>query len=433
MSLYKLAIVGRPNVGKSLLFNRIIKKKVAIVHEMEGVTRDRICQRAFFKDKPFILMDTAGINFSKEFSIEEKSFFQTQIAIEEADIIVLVVDGSFGVTKLDIDIAKLLLKTKKRVILAINKVDIKTSEVKKFEFNSFAIKESLEISASQNFQIEDLLEKSFEGFVLEDNTENITKTKISIIGRTNVGKSTFFNALLNTERSIVSDMTATTRDSIDEDITYNNNVYTFIDTAGIRRKSKEKDLMEKFSHSRTLEVIDKSDICLLMIDANEFITFQEKKILNYILEKRKGLIILANKWDSVKNVRQEHFLKAMQEKIQNFPIIIISAITKRNLDKVFPVIEVVKENLNRYVPTTILNKFMQKCIKKYNPPAIQGKRLKIYYLTQTAQKPPKFLFFVNYPDLLIHTYKKYLINQFKKEFDFLGVQIEFDLKQKSKR
>ncbi|NGX53148.1 MAG: GTPase Der [Candidatus Anoxychlamydiales bacterium] len=435
-SLYKLAIVGRSNVGKSLLFNRICKKNISIVHEQEGVTRDRIYSKALFDEKPFTAIDTAGLEANKlKLSLEDEVDIQTQVAIEEADVLVMVVDAKVGPTSLDHVVAKNLLKTKKRVVLAVNKVDTDRLKDKIFEFQKLGLKNMINVSAAQNFNVGELLSLAFKDFEFAEKVSLVSerKTKITIVGRTNVGKSTLINALLNEKRAVVSDQRATTRDSIDSDITIKDKTYTFIDTAGIRRKSKEKDILEKFSHSQTLKSIERSDICLLVLDAEDFITFQDKKILKFIEEKSKGCIILVNKWDKIKDIRQEHFLKALNQKKSYFPTIIISATKKLNLNKIFPLIDKIQKNKSRNVQTATLNKFVEKCIQKNHPPMIDGKRLKIYYLTQIKNNPPYFLFFVNYPNRFSDTYKKYLINNFRKNFDFEGSPIIFGIKKKPQR
>jgi len=434
MNLYKLAIVGRVNVGKSSLFNRICKQKISIVHETENVTRDRIYNIAYYKDKPFIVIDTAGLELNNKLDLIDETNIQTQIAIEEADVIVMVVDLKAGLTNLDKTIAKNLLKTKKKVILAINKIDIEKLKEKVFEFEALGLKNVIEISCSHNYQIEDLINLAFEDFKFDENykIENLNKTKIALVGRTNVGKSTFLNVLANEKRVVVSEKIATTRDSIDIEIKTNDKIYTFIDTAGIRRKSKETDILEKFSHSQTIKSIGKSDICILMLDATDFITSQDKKILKFIERKAKGCIILVNKWDKIKNVRQEHFIKALNQKNNYFPILIISAIKKMNLNKIFILIDQILENRKKTIKTSTLNKFIERCIQKYHPPMILGKRLKIYYLTQIKNNPPHFLFFVNYPYLFTDTYKKYLINNFRSNFFYEGIPIIFDIKKKTK-
>ncbi len=432
-TLYKLAIVGRANVGKSSLFNRICKKKISIVHGKEGVTRDRIYKKAFFHGKPFIAIDTAGLDVKTKLSIDDEIVIQIKVAIEEADILVMVVDAKVGVTNLDQMVAKNLLKTKKRVILAINKVDTEKHKDKIFEFQKLGLKNIIDISAAQNLNIDKLLEIAFKDFVFDEDVdcqvEN--KIKVAIVGRTNVGKSTLLNSLLNEKRAVVSSEIATTRDSIDSDIMINGKKYTFIDTAGIRKKNKERNVLEKFSRFQTLKSIEKADICLLVLDAEDVMTFQDQKILSFIEKKSKGCIILVNKWDKIKDVRQEHFLKVLNQKRSYFPIVIISALKKQNLDKIFFLIDKVQENRLKNIQTTTLNKFVEKCIQRYHPPMIDGKRLKIYYLTQIKNNPPHFLFFVNYPKRFTSTYKKYLINNFRTHFDFEGSPIIFDVKKKS--
>ena len=432
MSLYKLAVVGRANVGKSLLFNRICKKKISIVHEKEGVTRDRIYKQAIFNGKPFIAIDTAGLEVKNNLSITDEINIQTEIAIEEADVLVMVVDAKVGLTTLDQNVAKNLFKTKKRVILAVNKVDTDKLKDKIFEFQALGLKNIIDVSAAQNSNIDELIELAFQDFVFDENydLEQINKTKVALIGRTNVGKSTLINAILNEKRAVVSDTIATTRDSLDCDIKIDDTSYTFIDTAGIRRKNKEKDVLEKFSHSQTLKTIDRADICLLVIDAQDLMTFQDKKILKEIEKKSKSCLIVINKWDLIRDVRQEHVLKALNKKGSFFDMLIISAVKKLNLEKIYIKLKQIQKNREKTIQTSILNKFIEKCIQKYHPPMILGKRLKIYYLTQIKNNPPKFLFFVNYPNILTPTYKKYLMNSFRDNFDFEGTPIIFNVKKK---
>ncbi|NGX28340.1 MAG: GTPase Der [Candidatus Anoxychlamydiales bacterium] len=431
-NLYKLAIVGRANVGKSLLFNRICKKKISIVHEQEGVTRDRIYKQAHFSNKPFIAIDTAGLEVKNNLSITDEINIQTQIAIEEADVLVMVVDAKVGLTNLDHNVARNLLKTKKRVVLAVNKVDTDNLKDKIYEFQALGLKNIIDVSAAQNNNIEELLELSFQDFEFDENydSDHSNKTKIAIIGRTNVGKSTLINALLNEKRAVVSDTIATTRDSLDCEITMDDKTYIFIDTAGIRRKSKEKDVLEKFSHHQTIKTIERADICLLVLDAQDLMTTQDKKILKVIEQKRKGCLVIINKWDLIKNVRQEHVIKALTQKRFSFPILIVSATKKLNLNKISSHLNLIEKNRFQTIQTSILNKFIEKCIQKYHPPMVLGKRLKIYYLTQIKNNPPHFLFFVNYPNILTPTYKKYLINCFRDHFKFEGTPILFDVKKK---
>ncbi len=431
--MLKVAIVGRPNVGKSLLFNKILKKRVAIVHEKEGVTRDRLYSIAEYNDYKYILIDTGGIDLFSNISFNESIKIQSQIAIDEADIIIFTVDVKIGMTKLDAEIAKKLLKSKKKVILAVNKVDSQKQENDAFEFQALGIEKIINISALQNLNIEALLDVVFDKEKLSQENEQINMENVSIIGRANVGKSTLLNSILDKKRSITSKLAGTTRDNIDVQMKINNKHYNFIDTAGIRRKNKEKDVIEKFAFIRSKEAIERSDICLLLVDAEEGLTFHDKKILKLIEENNKSVIIILNKWDLVKNVRMEHYVKSLKNELHHFPVIAVSAINKRNINKIFPLIEDIIEKQKQKFQTSQLNKFFEKCIQKYHPPMIRGKRLRIYYTAQISDNPLKFIMFVNYKDLFSRTYKKYLINQFKMFFKLEGVPIVFNIKTKPQR
>ncbi len=429
----KIAIIGRPNVGKSALFNSICKKKIAIVDEKEGVTKDRLHAKAHFFDISFDIIDTGGISFSKDF-LQEEIRKQAENAIEIADAIIFVVDAKVGVMQLDIEVAKLLLKIKKPVILAVNKIDDPSQIDLIFPFYSLGMENIIGVSAIQNYQVSSLIENILQSFPdLKMEEKEKQSTKIAIIGRPNIGKSTLFNALLKTSRSIVSPVAGTTQDAIDEEIIVNNNHYIFIDTAGIRRKHKEREVIEKFASIRTLKAIERADICLLLFSALEGLTTEEKKILKNAREKEKGCIIFLNKWDLVDNFRMETTLRSFKEEnpgIQNFPVIIGSAKTNRNIEKIFPMIEEVKNSLRMQISTGRLNQFIKKCLEKFSPPYIQGKKLHIYYATQIGTKPPKFVFFVNIPRLMSKSYKKYLENSFRKTYGFIGCPIEFKIRGK---
>jgi GTP-binding protein len=431
--MIKLAIVGRPNVGKSSLFNAILKKRVSIISDEEGVTRDRIYAIATHQKKAFTLIDTGGIDLKSNISFKEDIKIQAMIAIQEADVIVLVVDKKVGVTALDLDIAKFLLKSKKKIVLAINKVDNRDKNELTYAFSKLAIKDTVLVSALRNFQIDLLLATALKGFELEEIKEKET-LNVALIGRPNVGKSTLFNALMNDEgRAIISSVAGTTRDSFDQELIVNDKSYTFIDTAGLRRKNKEKTVVEKFSHIRTVDSIKRADICLMLMDAKEGITFQDKKILKTIEQNQKSAIILINKYDELKSVRQEHYLKEIQKDLSYYPALIISALNKKGLNKIFEYLDIVENNRKISLSTPVINKFIRDIYKKYNPAMINGKRLKIYYATQLDNNPAKFIMFVNYPNLMQETYKKYILNNLRKSFSFLGSPIIFNIMKKPQK
>lgn len=435
--LPKLAIVGRPNVGKSALFNRICQKKIAIVDEAEGITRDRLYAKADVFGLEFEVIDTGGIDPRSKALFNDQVKQQAEIAIEEADSIVMVVDAFVGITVLDQELARILLRTKKPLVLAVNKVDDHSKASLVHQFYSLGITDVIAVSAAQGWQIAELLEAAFRDFKRSDEPSADDQTiKVSIIGRPNVGKSSLINYLLDEERCIVSPVPGTTRDSIDVKVVHEGTEYTFIDTAGIRRKHAEHEVVDKFAAIRTERAIERSDICLLMLDAQQGMTTQEKKIANMIEAAGKGCIILFNKWDLVKGFRMEHCLKSVDEEVnflKHCPKIFTSVLTGRNIDKIFPLIKEVSEDSKKRITTHQLNKFIGQALQKNHPPMIMGKRLRIYYMAQVAIQPPKFILFVNYANLMTETYKKYLYNQFRETYGFLGVPITIHLKGKSPR
>lgn len=435
--LPKLAIVGRPNVGKSALFNCICKERIAIVDEAEGVTRDRLYAEGELFGFPFEVIDTGGINAQSKALFNEEIKQQAEIAIEEADTLIQVVDAHVGLTDLDKEVAKVLLRTKKPVCLAVNKVDNLTQEHLLHQFHSLGISRIVPVSASQGWHIAELLEVAFEGFPRDKEVEAETDAiKIAITGRPNVGKSSLINYLLNDERCIVSPIPGTTRDSIDISFTHNEQLYTLIDTAGVRRKRAEHEVVDKFAAIRTQRAIERSDLCLLILDVEEGLTAQDKKIANSIEEAGKGCVLLFNKWDLVKGIRMEHYLKDIEEQVpflKHCPKLFISAKTGRNVEKIFELVEEVYHHTFERITTHQLNKFLELSLQKNHPPMINGKRLRIYYMAQVDVQPPKFIFFVNNPNLMTDTYKKYLYNQFRETYKFTGVPLLFHLKGKAKR
>lgn len=432
--LPKLAIVGRPNVGKSALFNRICKKKIAIVDEAEGITRDRLYSEAEFFGLPFEIIDTGGIDARSKAMFNEQIKRQAEIAIEEADTIVMVVDSHVGITELDKEVAQVLLRTKKPLCLAVNKVDNIAEEHRIYEFQSLGIKTMIPVSAAQNWHIAELLDAAFEKISKDSNeTEAPHSINLTIVGRPNVGKSSLVNYLLNEERCIVSPIPGTTRDSVDISFTHGDDLYTLVDTAGVRRKGGEHEVVDKFAAIRTERAINRSDICILMLDASTGITTQEKKIANTIEEAGKCCVLLFNKWDLVKGFRMEHCLQGIEDEVpflKHCPKLFISAKTGRNVDKIFDLVKQVYADSLLRIGTGQLNKFIIDSLQRNHPPMINGKRLRIYYMAQVAIQPPKFILFVNFPNLMIESYKKYLYNQFRDTYGFLGVPIQLHLKGK---
>ncbi|NDD57983.1 MAG: ribosome biogenesis GTPase Der [Chlamydiae bacterium] len=433
----KLALVGRPNVGKSALFNRICKKKIAIVDEAEGITRDRLYTEADFFGHTFQLIDTGGIHPNSEVPFQKEIRQQSEIAIEEADVIVMVVDAHSGITLLDDIVAKILHRTNKRVVLAVNKIDNHDQMELIYPFYALGFKEVVGVSAVQGFQIAELLEAAFKGRDWKkDEDEANGAVRVAIIGRPNVGKSTIVNTILDEDRCVVSPIAGTTRDSIDIAIEHEGTPMILIDTAGIRRKKAEHEVVDKFAAIRTQRAIERSDVCVLVMDSVFGMTTQEKRIAEEIEAQGKACVLVFNKWDLVQGYRMEHCLKSIriEASFLNYcPVLFISAQEHRNLDQLFPLIKEVYEQRGMRVTTGQLNKFIERVLQKYHPPMIQGKRLRIYYMAQVATHPPRFVVFVNFPELMIESYKKYMINQFREEYSFKGVPLVFDLRGKHQR
>lgn len=436
--LPKIAIVGRPNVGKSALFNRLAKKRIAIVDEAEGITRDRLYAEAECFGRAFEVIDTGGIDPKSKVPFQEEIRWQAEIAIEEADGLILVVDGQVGVTVLDEMVATLLRKTGKKVVVAVNKIDDFTHVDQVYPFYELGIASVIGISATHNFQVAELLEEVLSDIqISEVPEEESSSLKIAFVGRTNVGKSTIVNFLLGEKRCVVSPIAGTTRDSIDTEISWEGDPFTLIDTAGIRRKAGEHESVDKFAAVRTERAIERADICVLVLDAERGITTQDKRIAREIEEKGKGCIVLFNKWDLVKGFRMEHCQKSFEIDtpfLLHCPLLFASGLTGRNVQEVFAHAKEVHAQQNRRISTGQLNSFVEKALQKCQPSmSPTGKRLKIYYLAQVDVQPPRFVLFVNKPDLLDDTYKKYLINQFRETYGFSGSPIFFFLKGKGKK
>jgi GTPase len=430
----KLALVGRPNVGKSALFNRICQKRLAIVDDVEGITRDRLYADADLFGKPFQVIDTGGLNPHSDIPFQEEIRRQAEIAMEEADAIVMVVDAQVGVTPLDEVVARLLRRTGKPLVLAVNKAD--GSFQAEMGFYSLGITRMVPVSAIHDFQIAELLEAAFTGMTFPPMTGDAERTKVAILGRPNVGKSTLVNFLLGEERCVVSPIAGTTRDSVDADIDAEDAHFTLIDTAGIRRKKAEHETVDKFAAIRTERAIERADICVLMLDAQEGVTAQEKRIARSIEDQGKGCLILLNKWDLVKGYRMEHCLKGLNEEasfISHCPTLFISAKAGRNLKPLFVHLKEIQEQQSQRIGTGQLNKFIEQAVQKCHPPMIQGRRMRIYYMAQVGTCPPHFVIFVNNPDLMTEAYKKYLINQFRETYGFKGAPLLFTLRGKKDR
>lgn len=433
----KIAIIGRPNVGKSQLFNAIAKKRIAIVDDNEGTTRDRLIATVDFFGQSIDIIDTGGIEFSRHKQFHKEITEQALHAIEEADSIILVVDGRAGMHEFDREIATICQRTHKPLCVAANKIDSEEAGYELHQFYALGIDSIVPISAIHGYNIAELLEQALEPLgALTASASTSTATKIAIFGRPNVGKSTLFNALIGQDRSIVSPIAGTTRDVIDEQFSYNGENYCFIDTAGLKRRHKEHEVVEKFATIRTKEALEKCDIALVVAEAAQGITTEEKKILALVNEAEKGCIILINKWDAVKNFRMEHCLQGLEEELpftSHIPKLFISAKTGRNVMKIFPEIAVVAAAFTARIPTPKLNKWLEKALQAYHPPMIQGKRLRIYYGVQIDTAPPRFALFVNNPMLFDPNYKKYLMNELKANFNLTGTPVLLQIRPKQKR
>lgn len=427
-----VALVGRPNVGKSTLFNKIVGKKISIIEDIPGVTRDRIYQEASYNNKRFYLIDTGGIDASKmKFNDEIK--MQAEIAIKEADVVVFIVDGKEGITSNDLIVRDLLRKSKKEVIVAINKVDNKESENHIYDFYELGFNTYIPISSIHNTGYIELMDEITKNFNESEKKED-SRLKFSIIGRPNVGKSSLMNALLNEERVVVSDVAGTTRDSIDSVLKYHNEEYILIDTAGMRKKGRVFESVEKYSLFRSLKAIDRSDICLAVINAEEGIKEHDKHIAGYAIERGKGLIFVVNKWDTVKDKTIPEFEKEMKAEFQfatYAPIVYLSALTKKRIHTLMPEIIKVGENIKREIPTNILNNVVLDAYQLNIPPSYKGKRLKIFFTSQTGIKPPKFTFRVNNKGLIHFSYERYLENKLRENFELEGTPITLQFKNRN--
>ena len=433
MKLPTVALVGRPNVGKSTLFNKIVGKQVSIIEDLPGVTRDRIYQEATYNRKRFYLIDTGGIDASKmDFNTEIK--MQAEIAIQEADVVVFIVDGKEGLTANDLLVKDILRRTDKKVIVAINKMDVKEAQDNLYDFYELGFDTYIPISSIHNTGFVELMDNVTMNFKEQETEEEDDRIKFSIIGRPNVGKSSLMNALLNEERVVVSDVAGTTRDSIDSVLKYHNEEFIMIDTAGMRKKGKVFESVEKYSLFRSLKAIDRSDICLVVINAEEGIKEHDKHIAGYAIERGKGLIFVVNKWDTVKEETIADFEKQMRAEFQfatYAPIVYLSALTKKRIHTLMPEILKVKENIKKEIKTSILNDVINDAYQLNLPPSYKGKRLKIYFTSQTGINPPKFTFRVNNKGLVHFSYERYLENKIRENFDFTGTPIVLQFKNRS--
>ena len=439
MSKPTVAIIGRPNVGKSTFFNYIVGSRISIVEDTPGVTRDRIYAETNWRGRTFTVVDTAGIEPESDDIIISQMREQAQIAIEIADVIVFLTDIKQGVTATDEEIAVMLRKSKKPVILVCNKADNMSKDKDDiYEFYNLGLGDVYPVSAANALGIGDVLDAIYEKLPQKNDDEEDERIKVAVIGKPNVGKSSLINKILGENRTIVSNIAGTTRDAIDTEYENSHGKYVLIDTAGIRRKSKVTESIEKFSIMRTLLAIERADVCLMMIDATEGVTDQDAKIAGEAHEAGKGIIIVVNKWDEYEKETGtlEKYKKEIYAKLSYLsyaPIIFISAKTGQRVEKLFDLINHVNEQNSMRVSTSALNQVINEAIALVQPPTDKGKRLKILYGTQVSTKPPTFVIFVNNKELFHFSYERYLVNQIRREFGLEGTPIRMIAREKHEK
>ena len=435
MNISTVAILGRPNVGKSTLFNRLLGKRKSIVAPIEGVTRDRVFDRIEWLNKEFILIDTGGYVPKSNNLIDEEVRLQAEIASKESDIILLVVDGKENITSSDQSLVQIIHKLNKPCILIVNKIDDKKQEDKVYDFYSLGIENIVFISAQNGRQVGLLLDEIYKLLPDEVGRKQSDDISFAIVGMPNVGKSSLMNTLLNEKKSIVTDIAGTTRDSIDSYIKFKKKIIRIIDTAGLRKKTKINDSIEFFSSVRTFRVIDDCDIAAVMVDADKGFNTQDKNIIRYVIDKGKGIIVLVNKWDLI--IKETNTMKEMRDDIINFypylqhhPILFISVKNRFRVDKILDNIMSIHNKTIDKIKTSDLNFLLEKIVRKYPPPSSQGKQIKLNYITQVSVFPLVFAIYTNYPKLISVAYKRYLDNQIRANFDLSGLPSKISFRKK---
>lgn len=438
MEIPVVSIIGKPNVGKSTLFNKILGKKISITEDTPGVTRDRIYQTASWLDYSFLLVDTGGLDLKDEDIFMSSIKAQVDIAVETSQVIIFLTDGIEGVSPTDREIANYLRKSNKKVILAVNKCDAKKTKENIYDFFELGLGEPYLVSSEQGTGLGDLLDevtKSIDKYVADKEDDLI---RVSIIGKPNVGKSSLFNYLSKEERSIVTNIAGTTRDAIDTKIIYKDNEYIFVDTAGLRKRKKIKQSIERYSVIRTLTAIERSSVCLLLVDATEGISEQDSKIAGFAHDNNKAMIICVNKWDAIE--KDTYTMKNFEADVRRelpflsyAPIIFISAMKGTRVEELLGLIELVDNNYNHRIQTGVLNDILNRSVLNNQPPSDKGRRGKLYYGSQVSVRPPRFLLSVNDSKLFHFSYMRYLENQIREAFSFTGTPIILDLKNRGEK
>ena len=431
-----VAVVGRPNVGKSTLFNKLAGRRVSIVKDTPGVTRDRIYADASWLDKDYLVVDTGGIEPDTSDILLQSMRSQAQLAIDTADVIIFVTDAKSGMTDADVEVANMLRKSHKPVVVAVNKLDNMLDITAMYEFYSLGLGDPMPISAEQGQGIGDLLDEVVKYFPEKaEGEEESELLKLAVIGKPNVGKSSLINKLLGEDRVIVSDIAGTTRDSIDAVVTNRGRQYLFIDTAGIRRQSRVNEDIERVSVIRAVASVERCDIAIVMIDAETGVTEQDAKIAGLAHEKGKGLVLAVNKWDAIEKDDKTiyKFSRQLDETLSFIPYaekVFISAKTGLRIDKLFDSIQQTEESQNKRVPTGVLNDVLYEAMSLNQPPSDKGRRLKIYYMTEIGVKPPTFVIFVNDKKLMHYSYTRYIENQIRENFGFSGTPLQFIIRER---
>ena len=429
-----IAIVGRPNVGKSTFFNKVVGRKISITDDRAGVTRDRLYADSEWRGKAFSIVDTGGIELRSEDTMWKEIKKQAEVAIDTAQVIMFFVDGREGLTTSDYDVADMLRRSKKPVILVVNKID-EYSEEKVFEFYSLGLGEPYAVSAEHGTGIGDVLDEAVSWFEKSENVED-ESIKIAVVGKANAGKSSLVNKLLGFERSIVTNIAGTTRDAIDTKFTYDGRNYTIIDTAGIRKKSKVEDDVEYYSVMRAFDAVRRADVCLLVVDCADGLTEQDTKIIGYVHEQGKPSVVVMNKWDLIEKDTNtinkfEAGLKEDLKFMDYFKSVYISAKTGQRTEKILSIVDEVYAHAHHRIATGVLNDIISDAVRANEPPSYNGRRLKVYYSSQVAVAPPTIVLFVNSSDLLHFSYQRFLENVLRKSFDFSGTPIKILTREKN--